>query len=422
MPSPNLIPLADRGPLRVLFAINNLQVGGAEMLTYELLRRLDREHFAPELACMREAGLLGEKLATEIPVHTHLLAHKLDLRILWKLTGLLRRGKFDAIVTVGAGDRMFYGRIAARLAGTPVVVSALHSTGWPDIIHRPNRWLTPWTDAFVGCAAPHARYLTDVEQFPPAKVHWIPNGVDTQKFCPRNVPAELRASLQLPPDAPLVGIVAQLRPEKNHELFLHVARAVVQQVPETHFLLIGSGPKLAELQSLAAKLGIASQVRFLGARNDVPQLLPLLDIFVLCSKIEANPVSILEAQACGVPVVATRVGSIPETVLHEQTGLLATPESGKELTQGIVRLLMEPALRASYGAAARANVVANWSLERMVCGYEELLSRLYGEKCGGGAEVRGKRVGVRGEEKVSSTPRGAPGELESRGECAPLTP
>lgn len=363
--------------LRVLFAINNLQVGGAEMLTYELLRRINRQQFDVELACMREAGELGERLAGEVPIHANLLRGKYDVRVLWRLTKILRRGKFDAIITVGAGDRMFWGRLAAMIARTPVIVSALHSTGWPDVVNRPNRWLTPWTTAFVGCAAPHGRYMVEQEKFPAERVYWIPNGVDTKKFTPSNSKNELRASLNIPTNAKLVGIVAQLRPEKNHELFLQMAAQVKQTRTDVHFLLIGHGPRSAELQSIAEKLNIADRVHFLGARSDVPTLLPLLDLFVLCSKIEANPVSILEAQASGVPVIATRVGSIPETVLHGKTGYLVTPGDATELGQRVLELLNNDGLRNRMSEAARENVVQKWSLERMVGGYEELLADLY---------------------------------------------
>ncbi|MGC4006160.1 MAG: glycosyltransferase [Pirellulales bacterium] len=376
---PRLVPLADRGPLRVLFAINNLDVGGAEMLTYELLRRIDRERFAVELACMSKAGELGEKLRNEIPVHAHFLRKKYDVRVLWRLTRLLRRGRFDAIVTVGAGDRMFWGRVCAGLARTPVIVSALHSTGWPDVVGRLNRLLTPWTDAFVGCAEPHAEYLRDVEKFPADRVHWIPNGVDTQKFHPRAA-AEIKAEFHIPGDAPVVGIVAQLRPEKNHELFLEMAAKIVRSQPRTHFVMIGHGPRRAALETLADDLGLAAQTHFLGARPDVPRLLGMFDVFTLTSRIEANPVSILEAQATGVPVVAVRVGSIPSTVIDGQTGYLANPGDGDALADKVVRLLANPALRETLGRQARENVIAHWSLERMVCGYEDLLTNLYEQK------------------------------------------
>jgi hypothetical protein len=91
----------------------------------------------------------------------------------------LRRREIDAIVTVGAGDKMFWGRLAARLAGVPVVAAALHSTGWPDVVGRLNRWLPPFTDAFIACAPTHGRYLIEQECFPAERVHVVPNGVDT---------------------------------------------------------------------------------------------------------------------------------------------------------------------------------------------------------------------------------------------------
>src|SRR5687767_3950126 len=161
-----LLPLDERGPLRVMFMINDMTVGGAEMLSYEIIRRLDRERFAPELCCMRKLGELGEKLREDVPVFSHVLKHKYDVRVLYRLTRLLRRRKIDAVVTVGAGDRMFWGRLAAWRARMPVVISAIHSTGWPDRIGRLNRMLTPLTDAFIGVAAPHGRYLVEEEGFP----------------------------------------------------------------------------------------------------------------------------------------------------------------------------------------------------------------------------------------------------------------
>ncbi len=299
-------------PLRVMFCTTSMHVGGAETLLFNLVRRLDPSRFAPELCCLKEAGELGEELAHKIPVHANLLNHKFDVRIFGRLTKLLRQRQIDALVTVGAGDKMFWGRLAAWRAGVPVVISALHSTGWPDGITFLNRRLTPLTDAFVAVADNHARHLLEVERLPSRRIHMIPNGIDIEKYRPLPQEDDLRHQLNIPLAAPLAGIVAVLRPEKNHELFLKVAAQVRREVPDAHFLVIGDGPRRAELEALANQLGMASCVHFLGKRADVAQLLNLLDVFVLCSHNEANPVSILEALATGKPVVATRVGSIPK--------------------------------------------------------------------------------------------------------------
>jgi glycosyltransferase involved in cell wall biosynthesis len=370
---------ADR-PLRVMFVITAMHVGGAEMLLYNLVRRIERKQFAPELCCLKERGELGDLLAREILVHSRLLRHKFDLRVLSRLTKLMRRRRTDIVVTVGAGDKMFWGRLAARLAGVPVVVSCLHSTGWPDGITWLNHRLTPITDAFVAVAKPHARHLVETERLPAERVWAIPNGVDTDRYCPTSGDVELRRRLGIPPSAPLAGIVAVLRPEKNHEMFLRVAAQVRQEVPDAHFLVIGDGPRRAELEALSAQLGLSQCVHFVGKRPDVPELLNLLDVFVLTSRMEANPVSILEALAVGKPVVATRVGSIPETVIDDQTGYLVDPTDEAGMADRIAKLLLDPARAQRFGAAGRRNVVKNWSVDRMVTGYEELLERLFQTK------------------------------------------
>lgn len=376
----SLLPLDERGPLRVMFLINDMTIGGAEMLLDQLVRRMDRTHFDPEVCCMRDLGELGEKLRNVTPVFSHLLKHKYDLPVLARLVRLFRRRQIDVVVTVGAGDRMFWGRLAAWRAGVPVVVSALHSTGWPDRVGRLNRLLTPLTDAFIGVASAHGKYLVENERFPAERVFVVPNGVDTGRFHPRTRDFARLDQLGIPRGAKIVGLVAVLRPEKNHELFLRAAALVREQVPEAHFVLVGDGPRRSALEGLTAELSLSGAVHLLGARSDVPELLPSFDVFALTSRIEASPVSILEAQAAGVPVVATRVGSIPESVIDGETGLLVSSNDVAEVAAAITRILRSPSLARSLGAAARDFVVENRSLDAMVSGYEELITRLYEQK------------------------------------------
>jgi glycosyltransferase involved in cell wall biosynthesis len=363
--------------LRVMFVQTDMRVGGAEMITVSIIRRLDRARFAPELCCLKQRGALGDELASEIPVHHDLLAGKFDLRVWPRLTRLLRSRRIDALITVGAGDKMFWGRLAARRVGVPVVVSALHSTGWPDGVGRLNRWLTPVTDAFIAVAPSHGRFLVEHERFPAEKVVVIPNGVDTSRFNPAAHDATVRREFRIAETAPVVGIVAALRPEKNHELFLELARGVVAKLPAARFLIVGDGPCRDALQHRARELGVATQVHFLGMRGDLPRLLASMDVFALTSHMEANPISILEAMSVGLPVVATNVGSIHETVEDGVTGFLVPPGDATLLTERVVSLLRDLPRSRAMGTAGRAAVVARWSIDESVRGYERLIESIY---------------------------------------------
>jgi glycosyltransferase involved in cell wall biosynthesis len=369
-------------PLRVMFVQTSMPVGGAETLTVELVRRLNRERFSPELCCLKQPGPLGEMLADEVPVHHGLLSGKYDLSVWPRLVRLFRRRQIKAVVTMGAGDKMFWGRLAAKRAGVPVIVSALHSTGWPDSIGRLNRLLTPITDAFVAVAPSHGRFLIEREHLPAEKVVVVPNGVDTERFRPRYDTAAIRRGLGIEPSTPVVAILAALRPEKNHELFLEAASRVARRMPAARFLVIGDGPRRAALEQLAAELGIESRVLFLGSRRDVPRLLAAADVLALTSHNEANPLSILEAMSVGRPVVATNVGSVGDVVRDGRTGYLIRPGDADALAVRLVQLLDEPLLSVMMGRAARELVLSRWSVEAMVAGYEELISSLYERRTG----------------------------------------
>lgn len=376
-----LPPLEDRGPLRVMFVITSMPVGGAETLLVNLVRRMDRSRFEPELCCLKEFGPLGEVLAQEIPACEKLIRYKTDWRVIGRLAKRMRERKIDAVVTVGTGgDKMFWGRLAAWRAGVPVILSALHSTGLPDHVELPNRLLAPITDGFIGCAKPHGEYLVRAEGCPRHKVFVIPNGVDVERFQPVAPADALREQIGLPVGTPTAAIVAALRPEKNHELFLDAAALVLKQLPQARFLIIGDGARRATLEQHASQLGIDQSVHFLGTRSDVPAVLSLVDVLALSSHMEANPVSILEGLACGKPVVSTRVGSIPETVHHGENGYLVDPGNASQMADFLNRLMSDREISRQMGSAGRREVVENWSLDRMVEGYQELIQTIYFNK------------------------------------------
>ena len=386
-----------------MFVITSMPVGGAETLLVNLVRRMDREHFQPELCCLKEFGPLGEVLAKEIPACEKQINHKLDCRVIGRLAKRMYERQIDAVVTVGTGgDKMFWGRLAAWRAGVPVILSALHSTGLPDRVEFSNRLLEPLTDGFIGCARPHGEYLAKHEGCPKHKVFVIPNGVDVDRFRPYEPDLQLAASIGLPAGAPCAAIVAALRPEKNHGLFLNAAALAAKQVPESRFLVIGDGALRPQLEQQARDLGIADRVLFLGTRSDIPQLLALTRVLVLSSHMEANPVSILEGLACEKPVVATRVGSIPETVHDGISGFLTPPGDAAQMADRLVQFLQDSELSAAMGIAGRNHIVNNWSLARMVFGYQELIQISYLSKTSAGPALKNGLAGSQAAELVKS--------------------
>jgi glycosyltransferase involved in cell wall biosynthesis len=371
----------DQLPLNVFFVITSMPVGGAEVLLCNLIRCMDRNRFTPHLVCLKELGELGTQLATEVPNWHSLLRSKWDISILPRLTTVFREHRATAVITVGAGDKMFWGRLAAKQAKVPVICSALHSTGWPDGVGKLNRLLTRWTDAFIAVAKAHGEFLSSFERFPANKVHVIPNGVDTQVFQPNTSMRRLiRRQLQIPESSPLVGIVAALRPEKNHGLLVRSAVRVLTEHPECHFLIIGDGPERSHIEQLIADLGLQHRFHLLGNRHDTPHLLAALDVFALCSLNEANPVSILEALSTGIPVVSTDVGSIHETVLNAQNGFLVPSEDAVAFAARICELLRSPQQASKLGRNGRAHILGGWSLDAMVSGYENLIEQIYWQK------------------------------------------
>lgn len=377
----NLIPLADRGPLRVMFVTCSMPVGGAETLLVQLIRGLDRERIEPELCCLKGLGPLGELLARDTTTHSWLWKHKLDPTIVLRLAKLMRQRRIDAVVTVGAGDKMFWGRLAAKQAGVPVITSALHSTGWPDQIEWLNHRLHSITDAFIGVAQGHGQYLVEGERLPEDKVRVIPNGVDIRRF--RFLPASrarIRSELGIAADAPVCGVVAAQRPEKNLHLFLDSAAQVLKKRPEARFVLVGDGPEREALETQTRRLGIQDEVHFAGVRADIPQMLATMDLFALTSDNEASPVSILEAMCCGLPVVSTNVGSVAESVCDGYSGYLTPTGDVAATAEAWLKVLADHRTGRQMGRIGREHVVTRHSLQHMISGYEDLLTELYERK------------------------------------------
>jgi L-malate glycosyltransferase len=211
------------------------------------------------------------------------------------------------------------------------------------------------------------------------RTHCLPNGVDTVRFAPIDGPGRSaqRARFGLPPHAFLFGCVARLREVKCHRDLLDGFALAAGDRPDVQLVLVGDGELEADLRAQAARLGIADRVLFLGPRADVERLLPLFDAFVLTSRTEGMSNAVLEAMACGLPVIATAVGGNPETIDAPNSGLLVPPHAPQQLAKAMQALLDDPVRTRRMGRQARQRAIATFSIDAMVRSF----SRLYQEVC-----------------------------------------
>jgi len=198
------------------------------------------------------------------------------------------------------------------------------------------------------------------------RIRVIPNGID------------LSPCVERAPGRPIRRIVtvANLRREKAHEVLFQAARTVLRRYPDVEFVVAGDGPRRQELEAMTYRLGIASRVRFLGHCEHVASVLAESDAFVLPSRSEAFPNSVLEAMASGLPIVASRVGGILELIEHQRTGVLVPPDDERALSYALLDLIQWSGHAAALGRAARRAVETRYSFDRMVAAYE----RLYGDE------------------------------------------
>lgn len=365
-------------PLRVAHVVLSLdRDGGLEKVLVDALGRFDPRRVRSCVVCTVEPGELACRVESAgVPVRVVAKRRAADLSVPWRLARLFRAEGIELVHTYSGVYRD--GCLGGLLAGVPIQVHTDQGRLYPDT------WRTRWThrtlsrarDRVVAVSDDLRQYLIARVGVPPDRLAVIPNAVEPGMYEGAAGPQRSGEALGLPAGALAVGIVARLVPVKDHRTVLRAAAEVFQDVPEAHLLVVGDGPLRGELEALARDLGIAERTRFLGLRTDVPALLPCLDLIVLSSLHEGTSLTLLEAMASGLPVVATAVGGTPEVVLHERTGLLVPPRRPDLLAQAITRLLRSPRRREEMGQAGQARVVARFGIQAMVEAYQRLYEEL----------------------------------------------
>lgn len=365
-------------PIKVLFVVPDMRVGGAERHVTTLLPRMNPEKFIPSVLCIgKEGELFADLLAAGIDARAlHLEGKRHAVRALRQLITITRREQPDVVVVRGYNAEIL-GRIAARAARVGHTIMWMHNIGDP----KPrsafrtvvDRALTRWTSAYFGVAEAQRRYLTDELGYPDEKIRIIHNGVDPALFDVTTDRSPL-GEFGWSEDDPVVGIVAELSPIKDHVTFLRAARIVLDEVPRAKFLIVGDGACRTELETLCAELRLTSSVQFTGVRLDAGRLLSAIDVFALSSvTVECFSIALLEAMACARPAVCTAVGGIPEMINDGQTGYLVPPKDPQQLAIRLVELLSDPRTARRMGRAGRDRVEDEFSLDRSVAAAEQAI-------------------------------------------------
>ena len=359
------------GRLKILHVLFTLQTGGAEYVALNLLERLDGHRYDRHVVSLTGEGDLADAFRRQ-GVQVHML-HKrsgLDPMLALRLLRLCRRLRPDIVHTHNATPWL-YAVLAAKGSGASLYHTE-HSNLFPHQrrLMRAERWLARWTDVIISDSEKVKRHLVERQGLPGRKITTILNGIDTERFSRPVDVAGVRRALGLNGSGPVIGTVGRLAEVKDHATLLEAFRRILEAMPQALLLIVGDGPLRAELEASARRLGIAGRVTFLGRRADVSQLLRAFDIFVLSSISEGLPLSVPEAMAAGVPVVATDVGALREVVSDPAFGVLVPPKSPERLAEAVLALLRDETRRGVISRAARERVQATFDVTRMVHDYE----------------------------------------------------
>lgn len=374
------------GRIRVCMITTTLPLGGAETLQLQVLSGIDRDRFRAEVLCLRDAGQMAGRFAEAgVPVTVLGRRRWQHLATVPILARWLARRRTDVALLTPHHAALFLGAPAARLAGVRGTAIGLHQIGGKSIgipsLPPGGVEMLGMVDMLVLLTPAQLDYLREEEglgRFPwrRARHAIIPNGVPVGPPPTGAQAAAARHALGLDPDAVVVGCVAALRPEKDHELLLRAIARLAPREPRLQLALIGSGEREAELRALAGSLGIEGRVVFAGFRTDVAALLPGLDVKALTSVQETYPVSALEAMAAALPVVMTDPEGVPELVVDGESGFVVPVGDEDALVDRLGRLLADPALRARLGAAAHRRAAARFPLSMTLQRYEAVFERL----------------------------------------------
>ncbi len=367
-------------------------ISGSGINTVITMNGLNKDKYSVGFACRPGGPLVDEVLKQGITFHPvkHLLQEVnifSDLMALWELICLLKHNKYDIIHTHNS-KAGFTGRLAAKLAGVPIIVHTIHGFSFHDF-EKPQRqklfiflekFAAHFADKLITVSEPLKNWGLRLGIGRLAQYITIYDGIEIEKFKADFDLEKKRMEFGIKPGELVVGIVSKLWEGKGLEDILKASQNVVSVVPNVKFMFVGEGHLRKKLENMNQELGLSAYVIFTGFRTDIPQINAIFDLAVLASLFEGLGRVLLEAMVLGKPVIATRVGGIVDVVDDGKNGILIPPGDHVALTTALITLLQDRQLRVKMGEAAKRKIDEKFSAQTMVKRIEDLYDELISKK------------------------------------------
>lgn len=364
--------------INVLHLVLSLDIGGLERLVSELALLMDKERYNVEVCCLDRLGAFSDNLIKN-GIKVHLLQRNqnhYDYLFAFKLMKLLRNRSVH-VLHMHSGT-FFHGTQAGYIARTPVMVYTDHGR---DLVESNVQLLTDKISGYLVhkiFAVSHEleRYLIDVVKLPAGKMATIINGINTEEFAPRMKSVALLEKLNINMDCKIVGTVGRLVEVKDQMTMITAFKRVKDIYPNSIFMIVGDGPLLEALKNMVFNNDLDRNVIFLRNRNDIAEILNIMDVFLLTSLSEGTSVALLEAMSSGVPAIVTDVGGNPSIVDDGINGFLIKPKQTELLSELILRILGNNEIREKLSNNAVSKIHSDYCMFNMIENYSSSYTEL----------------------------------------------
>ena len=366
--------------IKILEIINDATIGGGQVHVDQILSEIDKSRFVPFIACSEHGDFLEKFVkhgARYFPVD---IAKNLNVFCIYKIYRILKNNRIDILHTHG-GIAGLWGRLAAIFAQGTVVIHTIHGIHFlyyrQIVLQRIyiiiEKFLSKFTTITICVSNSDKKKGLAHKLFDPERCLVIRNGINHASFLSRKSSSSSKI-FDFAQGTHLICNVGSLDPVKGQKYLLAAFKLVTETLPNSKLLIIGDGPIRNDLISDSRKLGLENQVKFLGIRTDVREILALCDLFVLTSLWEGLPLSVLEAMTMGKAIVASRIAGIQEIIEDGKEGLLISPENPILIAEAMIKLLQDRSLAHVMGKRAQKKVSEQFRLDIMIKELEKVYS------------------------------------------------